>query len=308
MDFYSLINLNFIHFPVELIICEVIFLLKKPRREHFPVRLLLSMILYFVLAFGWMTFIYKVQTESLLPLVFLYLGYAFLTAVPISICFEMKGLEVLFSIAGGYATQHMCFAFLRIYLYLTQHSLEVDGMYRIFTQYILYILWAFVMYILLIRKNQNKDEFVDADIRIAVLALVLALAAIGLSVFYSNPDDAPLNMYNGILCPAYGILCCALVLVMEYYVLRENRMKKEQEVMEELLQMANAQQKSSKEAINIINMKCHDLKHQLKAFTNMSESSERMEYVKEVQQAVTIYDAIFHTGSEPLDYVLREKV
>ena len=180
-------------------------------------------------------------------------------------------------------------------------------MYHIFTQYILYILWAFAVYMLLIRKNQNKDEFVDADIRIAVLALVLALAAIGLSVFYSNPDDAPLNMYNGILCPAYGILCCALVLVMEYYVLRENRMKKEQEVMEELLQMANAQQKSSKEAINIINMKCHDLKHQLKAFTNMNESSERMEYVKEVQQAVTIYDAIFHTGSEPLDYVLREK-
>lgn len=307
MDFYSFMNLNFIHFPVELIICEVIFLLKKPRREHFLVKFLFSMILYFVLAYGWMTLIYSIQTESLLPLVFLYLGYAFLTAVPIGICFELRGLEVLFSIAGGYATQHMCFAFLRIYLYLTQHSLEVEGFYRIFTQYILYVLWAFVIYMLIIRKNQDKDEFVEDDIRIAVLALVLALAAIGLSVFYSNPDDAPLNMYNGILCPAYGILCCALVLMMEYYVLRENRMKKEQEVMEELLQMANTQQKSSREAINIINMKCHDLKHQLKAFTDMSETAERMEYVKEVQQAVAIYDAIFHTGSEPLDYVLREK-
>lgn len=307
MDFYSFMNLNFIHFPVELIICEVIFLLKKPRREHFLVKFLFSMILYFVLAYGWMTLIYSIQTESLLPLVFLYLGYAFLTAVPIGICFELRGLEVLFSIAGGYATQHMCFAFLRIYLYLTQHSLEVEGFYHIFTQYILYVLWAFVIYILIIRKNQDKDEFVEDDIRIAVLALVLALAAIGLSVFYSNPDDAPLNMYNGILCPAYGILCCALVLMMEYYVLRENRMKKEQEVMEELLHLANTQQKSSREAINIINMKCHDLKHQLKAFTDMSETSERMEYVKEVQQAVAIYDAIFHTGSEPLDYVLREK-
>lgn len=307
MDIYSFMKLNFVHFPVELIICEVIFLLKKPRKEHFYAKLPLSMVLYFVLAFGWMTLIDSIQTESLMPLVFLYLGYAFLTAIPIGICFDIQRLEVLFSIAGGYATQHMCFASLRIYLYLTQHSLEVEGFYRIFTQYILYILWAFVVYMVIIKKNQNKDEFVDADIRIAVLALVLALAAIGLSVFYSNPDDAPLNMYNGILCPAYGILCCALVLMMEYYVLRENRMKKEQEVMEELLQMANAQQKSSKESINIINMKCHDLKHQLKAFADMNESSERLEYVKEVQQAVTIYDAIFHTGSEPLDYVLREK-
>lgn len=307
MDIYSIINMNFVHFPVELIICEVIFLLKKPRKEHFLTKLLLSMILYFSLAFGWMTLIDSLQTESLMPLVFLYLGYALLTAVPIGICFDIQGLELLFSIAGGYATQHMCFALLRIYLYVTRHSLEVDGMYRIFTQYIVYILWAFIIYMLIIRRNQNKDEFVDTDIRIAVLALVLALAAIGLSVFYSNPDDAPLNMYNGILCPAYGSLCCALVLMMEYYVLRENRMKKEHEMMEEMLQMANAQQKSSREAINIINMKCHDLKHQLKAFTDMSESSERMEYVREVQQAVSIYDAIFHTGSEPLDYVLREK-
>lgn len=307
MDIYSIINMNFVHFPVELIICEVIFLLKKPRKEHFLTKLLLSMILYFSLACGWMTLIDSLQTESLVPLVFLYLGYALLTAVPIGLCFDIQGLELLFSIAGGYATQHMCFALLRIYLYVTQHSLEVDGMYRIFTQYIVYILWAFIIYMLIIRRNQNKDEFVDTDIRIAVLALVLALAAIGLSVFYSNPDDTPLNIYNGILCPAYGILCCALVLMMEYYVLRENRMKKEHEMMEELLQMANAQQKSSREAINIINMKCHDLKHQLKAFTDMSESSERMEYVREVQQAVSIYDAIFHTGSEPLDYVLREK-
>lgn len=307
MDIYSFLNLNFIHFPVELIICEVIFLLKKPRRERFALRLPLSLILYFMLAFGWMAWIDSIQTESLMPLVFLYLGYAFLTAVPIYLCFDIQGLELLFSIAGGYAAQHMCFALLRIYLYLTQHSLEVHGVSQILTQYVSYILWAIVIYALIIRKNQNKDEFEDADIRIAVLALVLALAAIGLSVFYSNPEGAPLNIYNCILCPAYGILCCALVLVMEYYVLRENRMKKEQEVMEELLQMANAQQKSSKEAINIINMKCHDLKHQLKAFTDMNESSDRMEYVKEVQQAVSIYDAIFHTGSEPLDYVLREK-
>lgn len=54
-------------------------------------------------------------------------------------------------------------------------------------------------------------------------------------------------------------------------------------------------------------MKCQDLKHQIKAFSSMNESSERRDYVKEIQQAVSIYDAIFHTGSEALDYVLCEK-
>lgn len=307
MNLYSFMKLNFVHFPVELIICEVIFLIKKPRREHFLIRLVLSLGIYFLLSAGWMALIDSFQTQSLLPEVFLYLGYALFTAVPIYICFEVYALEVLFSIAGGYATQHMCFAVLRIFLYLTRHSLEMEGAYHIITQYIFYMVWAAVIYVLVIRKNQHKDEFESSDVRIVVLALVVALAAIVLSVFYTYPADASLNMYNCVLCPIYGIICCMLVLMMEYYVLRENRMKREQEMMEQLLQMANAQQKSSKEAINIINMKCHDLKHQIKAFSTMDEFSERRDYVKEIQQAVSIYDAIFHTGSEPLDYVLREK-
>lgn len=105
----------------------------------------------------------------------------------------------------------------------------------------------------------------------------------------------------------YSALCCMLVLLMEYYVLRENRMKREQEMMEQLLHLANAQQKSSREAIDIINMKCHDLKHQIRALADLPDAGQRSQYVAEVQQAVSIYDADYRTGCEALDYVLREK-
>lgn len=103
MDIYSFLNLNYIHFVVELIICEIIFLLRKPRKEGFAVRLPLSLLLYFVFAFGWMTWFGSIRTESLMPSVFLYLGYAFLMTVPIWLCFDIQGLELLFAVAGGYA-------------------------------------------------------------------------------------------------------------------------------------------------------------------------------------------------------------
>lgn len=48
--------------------------------------------------------------------------------------------------------------------------------------------------------------------------------------------------------------------------------------MERLLQMANTQRKSAREATNIINLKCHDLKHQVSAFAAMSDESARREY------------------------------
>lgn len=306
MWFYSVLEYNFIHFPVELMISEIIFLRNKQRKEHFLVRLMGALACYFLFAYGWMTFINGISENSLLPVIFLYLGYAVLTVLPILCCFEIQRLELLFVIVGGYATQHMCFAILRIILYTVNHSLEVHGLLHLATQYFAYILWALIVYFLFVRKNQDKDDFKNEDVRIAVFALVLALVAIVFSVLYSEVDEMP-NRYNCVLCPAYGILCCAMILMMEYYVLRENRLKREQEMMEQLLQMADGQQKSAEAAINIINIKCHDLKHQIRALAKMEDAAARSEYLKEVQQAVSIYDATYHTGNRALDYVLREK-
>ncbi len=303
---YSVLEYHFIHFPVELMISEIIFLMNKQRKEHFLIRLIGALTCYFLLAYGWMTFINRISGNSLLFAICLYLGYAVLTAIPIFCCFEIQRLELLFVIVGGYATQHMCFAILRIILYTVNNSLEVHGLLHLTTQYLAYILWAAIIYFLFVRKNQDKGDFKDEDVRIAVFALVLALAAIVFSVFYSESDEAP-NKYNCVLCPAYGILCCAMILMMEYYVLRENRLKREQSVMEQLLQMADGQQKSAEAAINIINIKCHDLKHQIQALAKMEDAAARSEYLKEVQQAVSIYDATYHTGNKALDYILREK-
>lgn len=84
------------------------------------------------------------------------------------------------------------------------------------------------------------------------------------------------------ICPCYGLLCCVLVLTLEYYILRENSFKREQKLMEQVLQIANDQQKRSREAIDIINMKCHDMKHQLRALERTPDAASRAEYVAEL--------------------------
>ena len=43
----------------------------------------------------------------------------------------------------------------------------------------------------------------------------------------------------------------------------------------------------SKEHIAIINRKCHDLKHQLKALA--ADDSQRAEYIKETQESIEFY-------------------
>lgn len=62
----------------------------------------------------------------------------------------------------------------------------------------------------------------------------------------------------------------------------------------------------ARENIALINQKCHDLKHQIRAIRNVS-SEERDRYLEEIEDSVRIYEAIVKTGNEVLDTILTEK-
>ena len=59
----------------------------------------------------------------------------------------------------------------------------------------------------------------------------------------------------------------------------------------------------SKENIDIINIKCHDIKHKLAKFKGRLEEDE----IQEIENAIMIYDSQVKTQSEALNIVLTEK-
>lgn len=298
-----------IQFPFQLLISEGIFLIDVPKRRHFIPRLIFCVVLQIALGALWESALSVLHFRSLFQYVLLYLGYALFTVIPILGSFDIGIQQLVFILAGGYATEHMTFALSRIVLHLIDVRYQLYGNlpHLLFTRYVIYLLGAAVIYLLIIRTKKRENTLRDGDFRIAVLGFVIMVFAIGFSVYWSYPQKYMGTGIGDIICPAYSFLCCALVLLMEYYVLRENSMRQEQEMMEQLLQISTAQQKSSKEAIDIINMKCHDLKHQIKALAKIEDDKSRTEYLTEIRDAVSIYDATYHTGCSALDYVLREK-
>ena len=54
----------------------------------------------------------------MLPYVFVYIGYALAVGLAIWLAFDAAWLEIVFVVAAGYATEHMCFALSRMGLYL----------------------------------------------------------------------------------------------------------------------------------------------------------------------------------------------
>lgn len=306
---YDIFEAIFIQFPFQLLVSEAIFLTDSPKRAHFLPRLLTGFAIQICLSALWNAVLTPYVSTSLIFYTLLYLGFAFFTAIPVWGSFDLELRELIFILAGGYATEHMTFALSRIILQQLQNGYPLYGSlsHLLVTRYVIYIVGAAAVYFLIIRTNKKADQLRDSDFRIVVLAFIVMVFAIGFSVYWSYPGEYMGTPMGDAICPAYSFLCCVLVLLMEYYVLRENSMKREQETIEQLLQISTAQQKSSKEAIDIINMKCHDLKHQMKALAKMEDDRSRSEYIQEIQDAVSIYDATYHTGCSALDYVLREK-
>lgn len=305
ISFFSVIR-----FSMQLMIGEAAFLTDRPRRNHFPMRLIWTLVVYFLCSSIWYLMLHQLLQVGVLAQVVYYFGLFVMTLAGIRFCFDLIPMELIFVGTGGYATEHIAFALGRIIQYVTGWNEEVLGvtLHTILFRLLIYPIVAGVIFFLLIRKNRGKGDFKSKDSRMVHLALIMLMAAIILSVFYTSGIVMEQGtIASEVICPMYSALCCMLVLFMEFYVLRENRMEREREMMEQMLQVVNDQRRTSQETIDIINMKCHDLKHQIRALADMSDEVTRSAYVAEVQQAVSIYDADYHTGCEALDYILREK-
>ena len=97
-----------------------------------------------------------------------------------------------------------------------------------------------------------------------------------------------------------------VILYLQSEMFKKSAMRQELEVMNMLWRKEQEQYELSKENIALINQKCHDLKHQIRAIRSMNRE-EIDAYLNEMEDSVEIYESIVRTGNEVLDTILTEK-
>lgn len=101
-------------------------------------------------------------------------------------------------------------------------------------------------------------------------------------------------------------LLMAVILILQSEMFKKSAMRQELEVMSLLRKKEKEQYQLSRENIALINQKCHDLKHQIRAIRRVKqEDIDR--YLAEMEDSIHIYEAIVKTGNEVLDTILTEK-
>ena len=101
-------------------------------------------------------------------------------------------------------------------------------------------------------------------------------------------------------------MICIVVLYLESELFKKSQLKQENELLDFLYKTQQEQYKISKENIAIINQKCHDLKHQIRALRT-ADKEELDRYLGEIEESVEIYEAIVKTGNDVFDTILTEK-
>ena len=94
---------------------------------------------------------------------------------------------------------------------------------------------------------------------------------------------------------AHLIQCCEL------------RVRKELEAVQNVLQNQYAQYKQSKESIELINYKYHDLKHQIAVLRSEADPGKREAFLDKMEADIKKYESQNKTGNKVLDTVLTTK-
>lgn len=306
MTFTSLLGMYYMmcfRFSLQLLASESIFCLNFKRRNFFILRLVLSIAGYFCISFLLLFLLFLIPQRNVFSNMLFYLLCFAVTLAVQYICFDVKTKDVLFAGSAGYAVQHIGYAGRTLVSYFTGRLTNelLDALCFSILPFIIVIIMA---YFILVRPSQQKGEIKDKDWRMVLLSFVILLSTIFMNSLSDFGNGLQMNRFTiSVVCKGYAVICCVMLLLTQFGFFRQNRLKHENELMEQLFKIEKEQHEVSKETINI---KCHDLKHQIAALKDM-DNAQRKSSIAELEKSVLIYDSMVKTGNDALDVLLMEK-
>lgn len=168
---------------------------------------------------------------------------------------------------------------------------------------------AVILYKML-HMHLPKDGKMGISIKEYISGLVIAIAVFAVSNISFLTENTPFSGgysfeignirtlvdLGGIaILYAHLIQCCEL------------RVRKELEAVQNVLQNQYVQYKQSRESIELINYKYHDLKHQIAVLRSEEDPKKREEFLNRMEEEIRQYEAQNKTGNKVLDTVLTTK-
>lgn len=298
-------------FMTELLIAELLFCHQLPKRDYFYARLSAGVAFCYIVAVFFPVFpdAYNGLYSSFMFLCLAAAGWA-----AIMFSFRIRWEVGVFCLITAYTIQHMSYETYTLISVLfgasggEMYSAAVLSVDLVTLLYVLvyvdvYLLIYWSYYILLSQRLASEGEVVLKNTQMLFFSVLILVIDIVINAFIVYGEEQ-VKMYNVIAC-IYNILCCAFVLWIQVNMIKRKEMDREIDMLSRLLNQSRAQYATTKENIELINLKVHDLKHQVARFAQNGGLDS--ETVAEIKRMISVYDTSVETGIEALDIVLTEK-
>lgn len=286
-----------LNFAIGLLAAEFIVCMRFQKRRYFPLWLILGIIPSIAVSLVW-DFI-PVNDIWWTSFKFLFV-FASTMIMPIA-AFKADGWSYLFAGIMAYCVQHISYQTYSIIDALAGFAMPEWA--KALVLICVSTLYYTVLYFFYVRRRPKGQGFnVNNHILLLLSGAVLIITVV-ISFFgavYSLGMGSTVLLI--VIC-LFSIISCALAMFMEISLLTIKKDEIELSVLKRMLYESQHQYEDSKESIDIINVKCHDLRHQLSALKGKVDSEE----LNRISDAINIYDGSFKTGNDALDVVLTEK-
>lgn len=236
-----------------------------------------------------------------------YIFLVLLSLFLMNACFWLNKCDLLFMTISAYAAQHIEYVLVNEMgaLGLFPELRENLGIYIpvcILTCALLY--WGLYR-VFAVRLKASRGELLkDTSSAFlfygSMLAVLIASAFMQQHVFRFSAINP--NYYSAIS----DVLTCILILIVQYSAFHNSQLFEERKILEQLLYERKKQYELSRETVELVNLKCHDLKNQMLALKEMKEG-EQFDFFRDIESTIQTYDSCAYTENEVLNTILTEK-
>lgn len=235
--------------------------------------------------------------------------------------FALAWVEALIVVTAGYAIQHTAFALtscLRSALGLRLETYDVRLLPMRLVVYV--VVYAVAWFAAVRRFRMDAEKVRQAPLR--VLFGIMALAAMVVLNLVAE-QWLGLPMAGRAMCSLYDAFATMLAFVVLLLAAHNDRLASDLAVMRQVDELKAQHYEMSREAIELVNTKFHDVRKGLAALRRAAQAAKAAQVSQDaglpgmptvpmasldtMEDAIRTYDSIFDTGDDALDAVLTEK-
>ena len=290
---------------LQLEACTVPLCAGLERRGHAPLRALLAVAVFYA---GELLQepLRRMAMGSSMPLLMLTFAITLTTTcVAVLLVWRVSPWQALFCCTAGYIAQNLISGTSNLIDTLVcaagrpelpWSSTLLMGCLLVYPLY----LWLFVR---LVRRHNLADI---SEPQIILVALAVVATVIGLDVVVKSLGASTLGLEAYLMARlAHGVLC-GFTLFSEQKILAARQLATEREVERRMAAEREHQYQLSRKNIDAINVKCHDIKHQIRSLADGGRVTDGRA-LEDLAAEIAIYDSTVKTGNPALDVILTEK-